>query len=98
MVTIAFKAKPEKIYNVDETVAYQRVKVPALNHGHCAMNAMRASPKFGSYANSDLFLGILRRAVKASGIGDYIRLDQVPAHCTVDASGYLAAVWIEIEG
>lgn len=96
MPAIEFKAKPETIYNTDETIAFVRIKVPAIERRHCDMNAFRTHPRFGSYANSDLFPSMIRRALKDSGVGDYIRLDKIPECASVDASGFLARVVIEI--
>ena len=95
MATIQFKAKPETIYNMDGTVAYRRVKVPTLARSHCDMHAFRSHKKYGSYANSDLFPGMLKR-IKAERTGGYIRLDRVPDGVTVDVSGYLACVSFEV--
>lgn len=95
MAKIQFRAKVETIYNMDETVAYRRVKVPTLTRSHCDMNAFRSHKKYGSYANSDLFPGMLKR-IKADRTGDYIRLDRVPEGVTVDTSGYLAYVAFDV--
>lgn len=96
MPNITFRAKIETIYNMDDTVAYQRVKVPKLAARHCDMAAFRADQKFGPYANSDLFPSVLARAVKALGVKDYIRLDAIPGGVSVDTSGFLAQVTISV--
>lgn len=94
---IRFKAKPETIYNMDDTIAFQRIKVPALTRSHCDMESFRRHAKFGPYANSDLFKNLLSRQLKQAGIGDYLRLDQpLPAGVAVDTSGFLAAVTVEL--
>lgn len=93
---VAFKAKVETLYNMDNTVAYQRIKIPTLGRTHCDMEAFRRSKEFGPYANSDLFKGILagiRNRVSKTG---YIRLDQLPKNVTVEGD-YIAKVEIEIE-
>jgi hypothetical protein len=61
------------------------------------MSAFRSHPKYGSYANSDLFLGILRR-VRSELFGDMglVNLNALPANVTVDTSGFLAQVTIEL--
>lgn len=94
MANATFKAKPETIFNHDGTPAYRRVKVPALERRHCDMAAFRSHAKFGAYANSDLFVGLLRRQLKEAGIGAYIRLDQLPPCVTVDESSFLVSVTI----
>jgi len=93
---IEFKGKPETIYNVDLTPAYQRIKVPELQRGHCDMNAFRAHPNFGPYANSDLFPGMLAR-IKRERLGDFIRLDrELPAGVVVTHGPFLSTVSIEV--
>ena len=95
MAAISFKAKVETIYNPDDSIAWRHIKVPALTRNHCDMAYFRQHPKFGSYANSDLFLGLLKRQTKH--IGNYIRLDrELPEGVTVDTSGFLARVDIQI--
>jgi hypothetical protein len=96
MPTITFRAKVENIVYPDGTPAQSRVKVPTLTNRHCDMHAFRTDKKFGPYANSDLFPSVLARAVKALGVRDYIRLDQIPDAVTVDASGFLARVTIDL--
>jgi hypothetical protein len=96
MPNITFKAKVQTVYNMDDTVAYQYVQVPELKRAHCDMNAFRSHPRFAAYANSDLFPNLLKRAVAAAGVGSTIRLDR-PLDCvTVDASGFLARVTINV--
>ncbi len=94
---VSFRGKVEQIYNPDNTLAYERIKVPKVVRRHCDMDAFRQHARFGGFANSDLFHaminGFLRRQL---GIGDYIRLDQVPAAVAVDRSAFLAAVTITI--
>lgn len=95
--TIKFKAKPETIYNMDDSVAYQRIKVPALTRSHCDMETFRRHARFGPYANSDLFKSLLSRQVKQAGLGEYLRLDRpLPAGVSIDTSGFLAAVTISL--
>lgn len=95
--TITFRAKPETIYNMDDTVAYQRIKVPAIERRHCDMASFRKHPKFRAYANSDLFKNLLSRHLKLANIPEYIRLDQeLPEAVTVDTSGFLAKVTITL--
>jgi len=91
MASISFKAKVETVYNIDDSVAYLRVKVPKLERKHCDMQAFRFHPKFGGIANSDLFPNALER-LRRDRLGDYVRLDKIPENVTIDTSGFLAKV------
>ena len=96
MAAITFKAKPQSVFNMDDTLAYQFIKVPTLARSHCDMAAFRKHPKFGGFANSDLFPNVLRRIASTVAPSGIIRLDRgLPAGVTVDASGFLATVTIE---
>jgi len=91
---ITFKGKVETLRYVDNTVASVRIKVPTLERRHCDMNAMRQHPKYGSYANSDLFPAMLAR-IKNERLGEYIKLDAIPEWVTVNQEGFLAVVTVE---
>lgn len=95
MARIEFKGKPETIYNVDGTVAFQRIKIPELKRSHCDMNAFRSHNKYGAYANSDLFLNLLAK-IKRERLGDYVRLDRVPEGVSVVPGPFLFSVSIEV--
>ena len=95
MAKISFKAKIQTVYNMDDTVAYHCIKVPELTRSHCDMDAFRRHPKYRSYANSDLFPGMLRR-IRKDKFGETIRLDKLPDGVTVDTSGFLAVVSISV--
>jgi len=97
MPNIQFKAKPETIYNMDDSVAYIRVKVPAINRQHCDMHAFRTHKRFGGFANSDMFPGMIKRSLQNAGVGSYIRLDDIPKCTRIDESGFLAKVTITID-
>lgn len=96
MAAITFKAKVERVTNMDGTLAYELIKVPAIERRHCDMDAFRRHPKFGSYANSDLFKNLISRQLKLAEISTHLRLDRLPACVQVDRSGFLANVTIEI--
>lgn len=96
MAKIEFKGKVQKVYNMDDTLAFEYVRVPALAYAHCDMNAFRRHPKYGSYANSDLFKNMLARIAKDKGLGERIRLDRIPEGVTVDTSGFLAKVSFDV--
>lgn len=93
---ITFKARIETIRNADDTIAYERIKVPRLDKRHCNMAKARQHPRLGSYVNSDLLPGMLRRMAAARGVIPYIRLDQLPDGVRVDATGFLAEVSIDL--
>lgn len=96
MASITFKAKPEVIYNMDGTPAYSRIKVPALSRSHCDMDSFRQHPTYRGLANSDLFKNVLSK-IRRERLGEYIRLDRdLPEGVTVDTSGFLASVSIEV--
>ena len=96
MPNVQFKAKVQTVYNMDDSIAYQYIKVPALTRSHCDMHQFRTDRKFGSYANSDMFPSMLARAVKVIVLRDIIRLDSIPAGVLVDTSGFLANVTIAV--
>lgn len=96
MATIKFKAKVQTVYNMDDTIAYQYIEVPEVKRTHCDMNSFRKHPFFGPYANSDLFFNLIRRQFIVHKIGPVIRLDRVPEAMTIDTSGFLAAVTVEL--
>lgn len=96
MATIQFKAKIKTIYNMDDTEAYKRIKIPVLKKAHCDMNAFRVHPKFGGFANSDLFPNILARISRDVAKDGYIRLDKLPDNVSLDYGGYLTTVKIEV--
>jgi hypothetical protein len=94
---IQFKSKMQAVYNMDDTVAYQYVAVPTFKRSHVDMNAARNHPKYGSYANSDMFPGMLARIRKDLIQGSLgIRMDRLPDNVTVDTSGFLANVTIDV--
>lgn len=94
--TITFKTKGHKVENSDGTLAYLMFNVPKLTRSHCDMNAFRKHPRFGGIANSDLFPNALSRIVRDVAPAGFIRSDRVPAGVTVDTSGFLASVTIEV--
>lgn len=96
MPQVSFKAKIDDIHYADGSLAYRMVKVPALKRHHCDMGAFRSHKRFGSYANSDLFHSMLARAVKEAGVGQVIKTTAIPPCVTIDASGFLAVVTIEL--
>jgi hypothetical protein len=100
MAKIEFKAKVESVYNHDETVAYQIIRVPHFERRHCDMPAFRSHPTYQGLANSDFFGGILQRIRREKfGVKDYdphIRLDRLPDGVIVDTSKFLAVVSIDV--
>jgi hypothetical protein len=96
MAKIEFRAKVQKVFNVDDTEAYTYIDVPQFKRSHCDMPAFRNHPKFGAYANSDLFPGMLARIRRDVFDGKPLRLDCIPAGVTVDTSGFLACVSFDV--
>jgi hypothetical protein len=98
MAKITFKAKVRSLIGAyDGCSAY--VNVPMFDRSHCDMPAFRAHPTFGGIANSDLFpkaLRRLRRELIGSDSREYFRLCNLPAGVTVDRSGFLAVVTVEV--
>ncbi len=97
-LAVVFKAKVQKVYNMDDTLAYEFVKLPKLSRSHVDMHKFRMSNQFGGYANSDLFIGLLGRAVTKAGVKEIIKLNELPPSVSVDASGFLAEVTIKVDG
>lgn len=99
MPDITFKAKPETVYNLDDTPAYTEVRVPTITTRHCDMPAFRRHPRFDFLANSDLFPALLQRELRKIGVlaGGYLRLDELPDGVSVDTSGFLTKVTITLE-
>ena len=96
MATIQFKGKVQQMLNMDDTLAYEYIAVPELKRNHCDMHAFRNHPKFGAYANSDLFAGMLKRIKSDTFKGGMLKLGQVPDGVQVDTKGFLAVVTIEV--
>ena len=97
MATITFKAKPRAVYNHDDTLAYTYVEVPTFTRKHCDMDAFRRHPRYGSFANSDLFPGILNRIRRDTfGSSAQLRLDLIPPGVSVDGSGCLTIVTLSV--
>lgn len=94
---IQFRAKVTELFFVSGESAGKRIQVPTLKRCHCDMREFRQHPKWGSYANSTLFEGILReiRAKHFGGSG-VLKLDSIPEGVAVDTSGFLAQVTIEV--
>ena len=95
MATITFKAKARDVHYADGAFAYRVIAVPRLTRSHCDMAAFRQHPKFGGLANSDLFPNVLSR-IKLDRLGERIRFDKIPEGVTVDASGFLTIVTVNV--
>lgn len=96
MAKITFKGKLQTMYSADDTVAYQYITVPAFARSHCDMRAFRVHPKYGSYANSDLFTSILARIRKEIFNTGILKLNAVPNIVSVDSSKFLTVVTFEV--
>jgi hypothetical protein len=96
MARIQFKGKVQRVTNMDDTLAYEYIQVPVLDRKHCDMAAFRSHAKYGGYANSDLFKGMLAR-IRSDRFGSgMLKLSAIPEGVNVDTSGFLAVVSIEV--
>jgi hypothetical protein len=94
---IEFKAKTQTMYDMEDSPLYTFVVVPEFKRTHVDMNAARKHPKHGGYANSDLFPSMLARIRKEILDGHaYLRLDSLPDNVSIDTSGFLAKITIEV--
>jgi hypothetical protein len=94
---IEFKTKVQTMRTVDDAPLYDYVEVPVFKRSHVDMAAARNHPKYGGYANSDLFLGMLARIRRDVLSGRaFLRLSELPDNVTVDASGFLARVTVQV--
>lgn len=83
---------------MDGSLARRYISVPKLTRSHCDMEAFRLHPKFGTFANSDLFPSLLSNLARETlgGDGKTLRLDKIPPNVTIDEAGFLATVTIEL--
>lgn len=101
MPTITVKAKLREARYTDGSLCRQYIQLPKIDRNHCDMSAFRAHSKFGGFANSDLFSGMLRRELSSRGIGEQITLGNgdgpkaLPTGVTV-TPGFLHTVTIEL--
>jgi hypothetical protein len=96
MATIVFKSKIREVVNMDGTLAWKYVGVPVFQRKHCDMHAFRFHPKYGTYANSDLFPNMLGRIRESLFPNGSLRLDRIPENVSVDDSGFLAEVTVTV--
>jgi len=89
---IKFKGKVNQVFNLDNTLAYEYIKVPTLTRSHVNMAQARKHPKYHGLANSDLFPNILKRISKEKFNQGIIKLNNIPDGVKVDTSKFLAVV------
>jgi len=94
--TIGFRTKVQHYTDADG-VRREYLIVPELKRHHCDMGAFRQHARYGSYANSDLFPGMLKR-IRSERFGEsgWLKLHAVPDGVSVDTSGFLARVTIAV--
>lgn len=93
---ITFRAKVREIHDGDVRRRY--VPIPVLDRRHCNMDAFRSSRRFGPYANSDFFKGMLARIRKDALHGSpWLYLDSAGPGVNVDTSDFLAKVTITVD-
>jgi hypothetical protein len=102
MSTVKFKAKVLNVEHLDGVRT--EVKIPHLTRKHCNMDYFRNnSPRFSGYANSTFFEGMLSAAVKemapCTSWGELrpLNINALPDGFTVDTSGFLAVVTIDLK-
>lgn len=98
MAKIQFKGKIRTCRFTDDSKSYDYIQIPELDRKHCDMPAFRNHPKYGSYANSDMFKAMLSR-IKVQKFGSLtttLKLNAIPEGVNVDTSGFLAVVTIEV--
>lgn len=90
-MTITIRAKRRTDY-----AGREYLELPVLARRHCDMNAARQHPRYGAYANSDLFPGMLRH-IRAGVLDGAPRLyvDQLPDNVTIEP-GFLDTVTITV--
>lgn len=97
MAAITFKTKLIPLLDDNGKEIDKLLKVPELSHNHCDMVAFRQHPKFGIFANSDLFPNALAR-IRCDILGrrQFLKLSDLPPNITVNASGFLAVVTVDV--
>jgi hypothetical protein len=92
--TIEFKTKIQKATWSD----FDYITIPKLTKSHCNMSEFRQHKKYGSYANSNMFEGMLAR-IKRELLGDsnMLRLDQLPNNVAINTNGFFATITIKID-
>ena len=95
MAKIEFKAKAVEVFTPDNKFSHREITVPVLTRKHCDMEAFRTHPQYGSYANSDLFAGVLSR-IRRDRLGAVLRVETPPPGVLIDTSGFLARVTVEV--
>ncbi len=94
MAQIQFKGKVKHVRYADGSHAFDYIAIPELDRKHCDMAAFRSHPKYGGFANSDMFKGILSRikVQKFGSLTTMLKLNAIPEGVNVDTSGFLAVV------
>ena len=92
--TITFKTKAVPLHTENGEVV-ESYKIPELKQHHCDMPAFRQHERYGYLANSQLFLGALRRISLELASSGWLRSDRLPANVQIKP-GYLAVVTITV--
>jgi len=96
MATISFRTKVKKVYNADDTLAFEEFSVPKFNKSHCDMDAFRKHPKYGWLANSDFFNSVLLKIRKEIAPTGKLRMDNLPKKVKLVKSGFISDFEIEV--
>mgnify|MGYP000919456279 CR=1 FL=1 len=97
MATISFKTKAVAELNADGSETGNLIiYVPEFKRSHCDMNAFRQHRKYGAYANSDLFLGMLKRIRRDLFPYGHFKTNALPEGVTADTSKFMTSVTVEV--
>ena len=97
MAKITFKVRPvAEIMPDNSDTGIFIIYVPEFKRSHCDMHAFRMHKKYGAYANSDLFTGMLARIRRDIAPFGWIKTDNVPENITIDKSRFLWKIEVEV--
>jgi len=104
MATVTYKTKLQALHNMDDTIDYHYVIVPKIKRNHCNMQEFSRHLKYNGFSNSDLFLGMVNGAIRQMARrfwtdrteNHMFVINELPDNVTVNTSGFLAIVTIEL--
>ena len=96
-IVFTFRTKLDPItYYGQEEVDHVNIRVPRPAENHIDRAAMRRDKEWSDFSNSSMLFGCVSRALGLAGVGKTLRLDRLPESVTVDTSGFLAVVTVQI--
>lgn len=72
-------------------------RIPKIKHTHCDMPAFRTSAKFGGWANSDMFLLLIERELRAIHMTGEVLPVTFPDCVTIEKGRLLDTITIELK-